>query len=91
MTVAVLVAVGLGVEYFVGVKSTNVPVDVGVVVGAVVDGICVGTEVFCGVTVPCGARVGMDCPGVRNTLIQMGGVRIAGSTGRKKLSGREVK
>lgn len=58
MTVAVLVAVGLGVEYLVGVKSTNVPV--GVVVGAVVDGTCVGTEVFCGVTVACGTRVGMD-------------------------------
>ena len=60
MTVAVLVAVGLGVEYLVGVKSTNVPVDVGVVVGAIIDGICVAIEVFCEVTVACGTRVGMD-------------------------------
>jgi hypothetical protein len=79
------------VEYFVGVKSTNVLVTVGVVVAAVVAGICVGIEVFGGVTVACGTRVGMDWPGVRNTLIQMGGVRMAGSTGRKKLSGWAVK
>jgi hypothetical protein len=91
MTVAVLVAVDLGVEYFVGVKSTNVPVDVGVAVRTLVDVLWVGTEVFCGVPVACRTRVGKDWPGVRNTLIQMGGVRMAGSTGRKKLLGMEVK
>lgn len=82
MTVAVLVAVGLGVEYFVGVKRTNVPVVVGVPVRTLVDVRWMGTEVFCGVPVAFGTLVGMDWPGVKNRLIQIGGVRMAGSTGR---------
>ena len=79
--VAVLVAVKLGINNFVGVKNTNVPVDVGVIVGASVDGISVGGGVFGGVTVAFGTRVGADAPGVRKKLIQMGGVRMAGSSG----------
>jgi hypothetical protein len=79
--VAVLVAVILGVENFVGVNNTNVPMDVGVIVGASVDGISVGAKVFGGVTVAFGTRVGMDAPGVRKKFIQTGGVRMAGSMG----------
>lgn len=78
---AVLVTVALGVENLVGVKNTNVPVDVGVRVGTPVDGICVGTEVFGEVAVASGTLVGTDWPGVRKKLIQTGGVRMAGSSG----------
>jgi hypothetical protein len=80
-SVAVLVAVKLGGDNFVGVNNTNVPVDEGVIVGASVERMSVGAEVFSGVTVAFGTRVGTDAPGVRKKLIQMGGVRIAGSSG----------
>jgi hypothetical protein len=53
-------------------------------VGAVVGGACEGRVVVeIGVAVTLGTRVGIIWPGVRNTLIQMGGVRMAGSMGWK--------
>ena len=82
VTVAVFVAVKLGMDIFVGVNNTNVPVDVGEEVDRVVGGICVGTVVFVGVT-GTGIRLGMDWPGVRKILIQTGGVRMAGSSGAR--------
>jgi len=90
-TVAVLVNAGLDVDNFVGVKKTKVLVRVGVDAGRSVDGICVGAVIFVGKIVALGTRVGMVCPGVRKTLIQTGGVRMAGSMSGKAKPGCAVK
>ncbi len=101
VAVAVKVAVGVDVCVAVGPPGTGVSVrvarltgEVTVTVGLVV-GLSVGVLVFgrtpVGAPVGNGVRVANDAPGVRNTSNHAGLVRMAGSRGSKKLTGRLVR
>ena len=99
--IGVFVAVGLAVPVknggtevafvLVGLAIINVLVADGINVG--VTGVLVFGGMLLAVKVGNGVRVGNDndAPGVRNTSIQTGLVRIAGSRGSIKLTGRLVR
>ena len=77
---------------FVGLEIIIVLIADGVDVG--LTGVLVFSGILVAVTVGNGVRVGNDtddAPGVRKTSIQTGLVRIAGSRGSKKLTGRLVR
>jgi len=92
------VLVALRVE--VGPPAVGKPVFVGWIIMIFVDvgrAVCVGSGVlvFTGILVKVpvgkGVRVVKEAPGVRNTLIQTGLVRMAGSRGSMKLTGWPVR
>ena len=91
----VFVEGGLGVEVIVGGKYISVFVGLTTVVAVTV--VVSGVLVFIGTSVAVlagnGVRVGNDddAPGVRNTSIHAGLVRMAGSSGSMKLTGRLVR
>lgn len=91
----VFVEIGLGVEV-AGGKNICVLVGLAITVGVFVAGIVdMGVLVFGGILVDMpageGVRVGNEAPGVRKTLSQAGLVRMAGSSGSMKLTGRLVR
>ena len=89
----VFVEGGLGVKVRVGGKYISVFVGLTTVVAVtvVVSGVLVLTGTGVAVLAGNGVRVGNDAPGVRNTSIHAGLVRMAGSRGSMKLTGRLVR
>ncbi len=92
----VSVAGGGGGRLFFVLVGTTTMIGGNVFVGiAVCVGIIMGVLVFEGMLVTVlvgnGVRVGSKIPGVRNTLIHAGWVRMAGSMGSMKLAGRLVR
>ena len=88
------VLVGLGLDVDVGVKGRNINVLVGLAATTgvgVTEEIVVGAREIVAVALENGVLVAVDMPGVRNSSIQAGSVRMAESTGSMTPLGRRVR